>query len=133
MYIWGTAMCVWHDSWRNDGYCGSSACEIYEWVGTYGARYRYEVRPYTHGEVVINGIDSTCDTEEVLFCWDWRGIVSMIAILLLWILCLLGLCQCVSPWGSLGEIPRAALQWSGCNSMAPASGCPWWCPICITR
>jgi len=35
--------------------------------------------------------------------------------------------------GSLGEIPRVALQWSGRNSMAPVSGCPWWCPICITR
>ncbi|QCD96505.1 hypothetical protein DEO72_LG6g1209 [Vigna unguiculata] len=22
-----------------------------------------------------------------------------------------------------------ALQWSGRNSMAPVSGCPWWCPI----
>ncbi|QCE15610.1 hypothetical protein DEO72_LG11g2622 [Vigna unguiculata] len=40
--------------------------------------------------------------------------------------------ECVSPWGSLGEIPRVALQWSGRNSMAPVSGCPWWCPICIT-
>ncbi|QCD86906.1 hypothetical protein DEO72_LG3g1435 [Vigna unguiculata] len=38
----------------------------------------------------------------------------------------------MSPWGSLGEISRAALQWSGRNSMAPVSGCPWWCPICIT-
>ncbi|QCD78314.1 hypothetical protein DEO72_LG1g1946 [Vigna unguiculata] len=28
--------------------------------------------------------------------------------------------------------PRVALQWSGRNSMAPGSGCPWWCPICIT-
>jgi len=48
-------------------------------------------------------------------------------------ICLLGLCQCVSPWGSLGEIPRAALQWSGRNSMTLVSGCSWWCPICITR
>jgi len=39
----------------NDGYCGSSTCETYEWVGTYGTCYRYEVRPYTHGGVVING------------------------------------------------------------------------------
>ncbi|QCE09605.1 hypothetical protein DEO72_LG10g826 [Vigna unguiculata] len=35
--------------------------------------------------------------------------------------------------GSLGETFRVALQWSGRNSMAPVSGCPWWCPICITR
>jgi len=34
---------------------------------------------------------------------------------------------------SLGETFRVALQWSGRNSMAPISGCPWWCPICITR
>ncbi|QCE15104.1 hypothetical protein DEO72_LG11g2112 [Vigna unguiculata] len=37
----------------------------------------------------------------------------------------------------LSEIPRetfrVALQWSGRNSMIPVSGCPWWCPICITR
>jgi len=35
--------------------------------------------------------------------------------------------------GSLGETSRAALQWSGRNFMAPVSGCPWWCLICITR
>jgi len=35
--------------------------------------------------------------------------------------------------GSLGGTFRIALQWSGRNSMAPISGCPWWCPICITR
>ncbi|QCE05909.1 hypothetical protein DEO72_LG9g918 [Vigna unguiculata] len=35
--------------------------------------------------------------------------------------------------GSLGEILRVVLQWSGHNPMAPVSGCPWWCPICITR
>ncbi|QCD82410.1 hypothetical protein DEO72_LG2g2748 [Vigna unguiculata] len=28
---------------------------------------------------------------------------------------------------------RVALQWSGRNPMAPVSGCPWWCPICITN
>jgi len=33
--------------------------------------------------------------------------------------------------GSLGETSGATLQWSGRNSMAPVSGCPWWCPICI--
>ncbi|QCD95130.1 hypothetical protein DEO72_LG5g3223 [Vigna unguiculata] len=33
--------------------------------------------------------------------------------------------------GSLGETFRVALQWSGRNSMAPVSGCSWWCPICI--
>jgi len=32
---------------------------------------------------------------------------------------------------SLGETFRVALQWSGRNSMAHVSGCPWWCPICI--
>ncbi|QCD86519.1 hypothetical protein DEO72_LG3g1042 [Vigna unguiculata] len=26
---------------------------------------------------------------------------------------------------------RVVLQWSGRNSMAPVSGCPWWCPIYI--
>jgi len=35
--------------------------------------------------------------------------------------------------GSLSETFRVALQWSGRNSMAPVSGCPWWFPICITR
>ncbi|QCD78764.1 hypothetical protein DEO72_LG1g2400 [Vigna unguiculata] len=35
--------------------------------------------------------------------------------------------------GSLGDTSGVALQWSGRNSMAPASGCSWWCPICITR
>jgi len=35
--------------------------------------------------------------------------------------------------GSLGETFRVALQWSGRNSMAPVSGCSWWCPICMTR
>jgi len=35
--------------------------------------------------------------------------------------------------GSLGETSGVALQWSGRNSMAPVSGCSWWCPICITR
>jgi len=33
------------------------------------------------------------------------------------------------------EIPmwdfRVVLQWSERNSMAPVSGCPWWCLICI--
>ncbi|QCE06404.1 hypothetical protein DEO72_LG9g1416 [Vigna unguiculata] len=33
---------------------------------------------------------------------------------------------------SLGETSGVALQWSGRNSMAPVSGCLWWCPICIT-
>jgi len=33
--------------------------------------------------------------------------------------------------GSLGEILRVVLQWSWRNSMAPVSGCPWWCPIYI--
>ncbi|QCD99549.1 hypothetical protein DEO72_LG7g832 [Vigna unguiculata] len=32
----------------------------------------------------------------------------------------------------VGETSGVALQWSGCNSMASVSGCPWWCPICIT-
>ncbi|QCD83849.1 hypothetical protein DEO72_LG2g4197 [Vigna unguiculata] len=32
-----------------------------------------------------------------------------------------------------GETSGVALQWSGRNSMAPVSGCSWWCPICITR
>ncbi|QCD96547.1 hypothetical protein DEO72_LG6g1253 [Vigna unguiculata] len=35
--------------------------------------------------------------------------------------------------GSLGETSGATLQWSGRNSMASVSRCPWWCPICITR
>jgi len=43
------------------------------------------------------------------------------------------MCQCIIPWRSLGEAFRVALQWSGRNSMAPVSGCSWWCPICITR
>ncbi|QCE11190.1 hypothetical protein DEO72_LG10g2423 [Vigna unguiculata] len=33
--------------------------------------------------------------------------------------------------GERGETFRVALQWSGRNSMAPVSGSPWWCPICI--
>jgi len=33
--------------------------------------------------------------------------------------------------GSLGETFGVAFQWSGRNSMAPVSECPWWCPICI--
>ncbi|QCD85962.1 hypothetical protein DEO72_LG3g483 [Vigna unguiculata] len=33
----------------------------------------------------------------------------------------------------LSETSGVALQWSGRNSMAPVSGCSWWCPICITR
>ncbi|QCD83334.1 hypothetical protein DEO72_LG2g3678 [Vigna unguiculata] len=35
--------------------------------------------------------------------------------------------------GFKGETFGVALQWSGRNSMALVSGCPWWCPICITR
>ncbi|QCE14213.1 hypothetical protein DEO72_LG11g1212 [Vigna unguiculata] len=35
--------------------------------------------------------------------------------------------------GFKGETFKVTLQWSGRNSMAPVSGCPWWCPICITR
>ena len=38
-----------------------------------------------------------------------------------------------NPLGSLGETFKVALQWSGRNPMASVSGCPWWCPICITR
>ncbi|QCD86148.1 hypothetical protein DEO72_LG3g669 [Vigna unguiculata] len=34
--------------------------------------------------------------------------------------------------GSLGEILRVVLQWSGRNFMAPDSGCSWWSPIYIT-
>ncbi|QCD89507.1 hypothetical protein DEO72_LG4g453 [Vigna unguiculata] len=34
--------------------------------------------------------------------------------------------------GERGETSEVALQWSGRNSMAHVSGCPWWCPICIT-
>jgi len=44
-----------------------------------------------------------------------------------------GPCQRINSLGSLGETSGVALQWSGRNSMAPISGCPWWCPICITR
>ncbi|QCD93654.1 hypothetical protein DEO72_LG5g1730 [Vigna unguiculata] len=41
---------------------------------------------------------------------------------------------CLDVWLFLdGETSGATLQWSGRNSMAPVSGCPWWCPICITR
>ncbi|QCD82910.1 hypothetical protein DEO72_LG2g3252 [Vigna unguiculata] len=35
--------------------------------------------------------------------------------------------------GRGSETFKVALQWSGRNSMAPVSGCSWWCPICITR
>jgi len=42
-----------------------------------------------------------------------------------------GPCQRVNSLGSLGETFGVALQWSGRNPMAPGSGCPWWCPICI--
>jgi len=37
--------------------------------------------------------------------------------------------QHVNSLGSLGETSGVALQWSGRNSTAPVSGCPWWCPI----
>jgi len=43
-------------------------------------------------------------------------------------------CRSVSAYnslGSLGETSEVALQWSGRNSIAPVSGCSWWCPICI--
>jgi len=40
-------------------------------------------------------------------------------------------CQRLIPWGFLGGTSGVALQWSGRNSMAPVSGCSWWCPICI--
>jgi len=42
-----------------------------------------------------------------------------------------GPCQRVNSLGSLGGTSRVALQWSGRNSMALVSECPWWCPICI--
>jgi len=51
-----------------DGLDMKLAREMNEWCGTKGTCYRYEVRLYTHGEVVIKGMDSTCDTNEVLFC-----------------------------------------------------------------
>ncbi|QCE13559.1 hypothetical protein DEO72_LG11g553 [Vigna unguiculata] len=34
--------------------------------------------------------------------------------------------------GSLGGTSGVTFQWSGRNPMALVSGCPWWCPICIT-
>jgi len=68
----------WHD-----GYWGSSAWEINEWVGIYGTWYWYEMRPYTHEVAMMNGVDSTCDTNGMLFFRGWHGIVNMIGILLL--------------------------------------------------
>jgi len=32
------------------------------------------------------------------------------------------MCQCIIPWGSLGEAFKVALQWSGRNSMALVVG-----------
>jgi len=75
-------MCDIIHEW-NDGYRGSLACEINEWVGIYETWYWYEMRPYTHGVVMISGMDSTYGTNEVLFFRGWHGIVSMIGILLL--------------------------------------------------
>ena len=60
------------------------------------------------------------------------GIVIMISILWLLIYDCWSVLVCNS-LESLGETSGVALQWSRRNSMAPISGCPWWCPICITR
>jgi len=51
----------------NDGYCGNLACEINEWVGIDGTWHWYEMRPYTHGVVMTNSKDSTCDMNAELF------------------------------------------------------------------
>jgi len=72
--------------------------------------------------------------------WFWSGTRKELAIKVdtLYICCmrnvswLFGYSWSVSvhnSLGSLGEISRVTLQWSGHNSMAPDSGCPWWCTI----
>ena len=61
-------MYAWHNSWMvDDGYCGNLTCEIYEGVGIKETWYWYEMRPYTHGMVMTNAMDSTCDMNEDLF------------------------------------------------------------------
>ena len=62
----------------------------------------------------------------------WYGNVNMILIFSYCWIMNVGPCQRINSLGSLGETYGVALQWSGRNSMAPASGCSWWCPICIT-
>jgi len=50
----------------------------------------------------------------------------------MWKLLVVYICWTVSVRNSLeslGETFRVVLQWSGRNSLAPISGCPWWCPI----
>jgi len=54
----------------------------------------------------------------------------MISVLLLWVYVFWSV-SVRNSFESLGETFKVALQWSGRNSMAPVSGSPWWCPICI--
>jgi len=63
----------------------------------------------------------------------WYGNVNMILIFSYCWIMNVGSCQRINSLGSLGETSGVALQWSGRNPMAPVSGCPWWCPICITK
>jgi len=78
-------------------------------------------------------MDSNSDACEELIPGDWYGNVNVVLIFSYCLIMTVSPCQRVNSLRSLGETSGVALQWSGRNSMAPVSGCPWWCPICITR
>jgi len=77
-----------------------------------------------------DGMKSTWNMNEdglQRMAWGVKCMINIICLFGMWLVC----CQYVNPWVSRWDF-LDVLQWSGRNSMAPVSGCPWWCPIYIT-
>jgi len=92
---------------------------------------RYETHFYFHGLRFVNerdwhGIQRRMELPRL--AWDIYSCVLNNYLSWWWY----GLWSVRNSLESLGGVFRVVLQWSGRNSMAPVSGCLWWCPICIT-
>ena len=97
------------------------------------AWYWHELKSHIYG---LREMDRYGTTEKEMKKVNYQEMVCDVYVYVINLYCVVWYDWSVSVRNSL-EISRwdfrVALQWSGRNSMAPVSGCPWWCPICITR
>jgi len=114
-------------------------CDLIELVGNKVAWHWCEMEFHIHGLRIMGCYGFIRTMTEV----DYEALVCDICIYIYIYICM---CMLNPSWlieydwsvsvrnslKSLGEIFRVVLQWSGRNSMAPVSGCPWWIPIYIT-
>jgi len=135
MYIMEYEIYIWHDSWIVDEWIGMRLGMRNKWMGglklkEHGVVMRWDPRLMGRwwSEVWIQNVRRMRDGSHG---WVW-GCKYVFDILLMLFYECWSVLACNS-LGSLGDTSGVALQWSGRNSMAPASGCSWWCPICITR